>query len=143
MKSLEHSIEQMSQLLSELIQVATQLRDMSLQVISEEDLTPLQKHQENLLSQLESIDQQIQANYHHQLTTSTQEQFHNQLQIFQQLNQEFIQNLGNSHGLIQFELHRLEDKDGQDFSGFARLSKIPPPPDSSKAIEAEENEEGG
>lgn len=140
MTSLQSYIDQMNQLFTELIQVATQLRDMSLQVISEEDLAPLQKHQEELVSQLEKIDQNIESHYKHQLSLAMREQFHQQLQVFQQLNQEFIQNLNASHGLIQFELHRLEDED-QDFSHQARLNKISPSPDRSEAIESEEDEE--
>lgn len=140
MKSLEGYIEIMNQLLSELTQVATQLRDMSLQVISEEDLTPLQKRQEELLVEIEKNDRQLQQNFRHQLSGAVKEQFHNQLQTFQQLNQEFIQNLSTSHGLIQFELQRPEDKEGQDFSGYTRLNKISPSPDSTKAIESEEKE---
>ena len=38
MKSLKQHVEQMDQLLNELVQVATQLRDLSLKVISEEEL---------------------------------------------------------------------------------------------------------
>ncbi len=142
MTSFQSYVDQMNQLLNELIQVATQLRDMSLQVISEEDLAPLQKHQEDLLVRLENSDQQIQRNYPHQLDGTTQENFHHQLQIFQGLNQEFIQNLSASHGLIQFELRRLEEQGEQDFSQLSRLNKIPPSPDSSEAIEPKEEEEG-
>jgi hypothetical protein len=142
MKSLQYYIDHMNQLLSELIQIATQLRDMSFQVISEEDLAPLQKRQEELLTQLEDIDQQLQKNYRHQLSTAMEEQIHNQLQTFQQLNQEFIQNLSTSHGLIQFELHRFENQEGEDFSRFSRLKKISPSPKSSETIESEENKEG-
>src|SRR5208337_2920339 len=57
MKSQKQYVDQMDQLLSELVQVATQLRDMSLKVISEEELAPLQKHQEKLLEELESVDE--------------------------------------------------------------------------------------
>jgi hypothetical protein len=140
MKSLQDYVIQMNQLLGELIHVATQLRDMSLQVISEEDLAPLQKRQEDLLLQVENVDQQMQENYRHQLSVDGQEQIHNQLQTFQQLNQEFIENLSASHGLIQFELHRFEDQEGQDFSRLSRLKKIAPSPDSSETIESEEDE---
>lgn len=142
MKSLEGYTDRMNRLLNELTQVATQLRDMSLQVISEEDLAPLQKKQEELLIELESNDRQLQQNFRHQLSGALQEQFHHQLQIFQQLNQEFIQNLSTSHGLIQFELHHPEDNEGQDFSGYTRLNlnKIPSTPDSSEAVESEEKE---
>jgi hypothetical protein len=140
MKNLQHFIDQMNQLLNELIQVATQLRDMSLQVISEEDLAPLQKRQEELLAKLEDVDQQIQRDYRNQLPAAMQEQFHDQLQTFQQLNQEFIQNLSASHGLIQFELHRLEDAEGQDFSRLSRLKKASPEaPEETEMSEEEKN----
>ncbi len=140
MKSLEHYVDQMNLLLSELIQVATQLRDMSLQVISEEDLAPLQKRQEDLLVQLENVDQQIQTYYSNQMKSTEQERVHRKLQTFQQLNQEFIQNLNASHGLIQFELRRLEDEQDDFASRLTRLKKTSPSPDSSEAIESEENE---
>lgn len=138
MKSLQYYIDQMNQLLSELVQVATQLRDMSLQVISQEDLAPLQKHQEELLNQLENADQQLQKYYRQQVEAVTRENFHQQLKVFQTLNQEFIQNLNTSHGLIQFELRRLEEE--VDLSRFSHSNKILPSPDSTKAIEAQEDE---
>jgi hypothetical protein len=46
-----------------------------------------------------------------------------------------MQNLNASHGLIQFELHRLEEKEEEDF-----LNKILPPPDSAKTIDDKEDE---
>jgi HD superfamily phosphohydrolase len=142
MKSLQHYVDHMNQLLKELIQVATQLRDMSFQVISEEDLEPLQKQQEDLLSQLEMTDQQIQGNYRDQIETKTQAYFHNQLEIFQQLNQEFVQNVNSSQGLIQFELRRLEGEVAEEdlASHLSRLKKTSSTPDSTEAIEPEENE---
>ena len=142
MKSLQYCVDRMNQLLTELIQVATQLRDMSFQVISEEDLEPLQKRQVDLLSQLESVDQQIQGNYRDQMAAAAQTYYHNQLQIFQQLNQEFIHNLNESHGLIQFELRRLEGEvEEEDFSShLSRLKKAPSAPDGAEAVETEENE---
>ena len=140
MESLQDYVDQMNHLLNELIQVATQLRDMSLQVISEEDLAPLQKRQEELMLQLEKADQQLQHDYRLQLSGGIQKQFHDQLQTFQQLNQEFIQNLGTSHGLIQFELQRIEDLESQDFSRLSRLNKMSPSPDGSEAVDSEEKE---
>lgn len=141
MKSLQHYVDQMNGLLGELIQIATQLRNMSFQVISEEDLAPLQKRQEDLLTQLEKIDQQLQTHYRHQVESSVQEHFHHELQRFQQLNQEFIQNLNASHGLIQFELRHLQEE-GEDFSSYlSRLKKRTSAPDRSKTVESEEDEE--
>lgn len=110
MKALEQHIQQMNQLLQELIQVATTLRDVSLQVISEEELAPLQKRQEEILSELEKIDHQLQQQHARQIPAAVQENFHNQLEKFQQLNQEYVQNVNNSHGLIQFELRRLSEE---------------------------------
>lgn len=142
MKSLKQHVEHMDQLLNELVQVATQLRDLSLKVISEEELAPLQMHQEELLAKLESVDQKIKGNYPHETDAAVQEKIHRQLQTFQQLNQEYIQNLNASHGLIQFELHRINDDGDEDFSVLSRLNKIiPSSPDSSKAIKAKESEE--
>ena len=135
MKSLQQCLDQMSQLMNELIQIATKLRDASQQVISEEELAPLQKRQDDLLLQLEEADKELQAHYGFQIDAATKEAYHNQLQIFQRLNQEFMQNLNASHGLIQFELHRLEDQEEEDFS-----NKMPSSPDSTKTIDAKEDE---
>jgi hypothetical protein len=142
MKSLQFYVDRMNQLLAELIQVATQLRDMSIQVISEEDLEPLQKQQEDVLSQLEMTDQQIQGNYRDQIEAKTQAYFHNQLEIFQKLNQEFVQNVNSSQGLIQFELRRLEGEVAEEdlASHLSRLKKTSSTPDGTEAIEPEENE---
>lgn len=140
MKSLQQNVDQMNALLSELIQVAKQLRDMSLQVVSEEELAPFQKIQEDLLAKIENIDHDIQWTYRNQISSSIQEGFHAQLQTFQQLNQEYIQNMGSSHGLIQFELHRMEDQEEQDFSQLSRLNKSSLSPNSTPAVEAEESE---
>lgn len=142
MKSQKQYVEQMDQLLSELVQVATQLRDMSLKVISEEELAPLQKHQEKLLGELESVDEKIKGNYPPQIEASIKEKVHLQLQKFQQLNQEFIQNLNASKGLIQFDLHRLKADEEEDFSRLIHLNKMTPSPNRSKAIKAKESEEG-
>jgi hypothetical protein len=142
MKSLQFFIDQTHKLLNELIQVATQLRDMSKQVISEENLSLLQKKQDDLLGQIERIDQQMQRDYPQQVSSKMEEQLHEKLQTFQQINQEFIQNLGASHGLIQFELCRLgKEQEGEDFAQLKRLNKIFPSPNSSKTIEPEENKE--
>jgi hypothetical protein len=137
MKSLHYFLDQMNQLLNELIQVATQLRDMSFQVISEEDLAPLQKRQEELLSRLENVDQQLQENYQHQIDGAMKENFHRQLQTFQKLNQEFIQNLNASHGVIQFELRRLQEGDEDYTSRISRLKRTLPSLEESEDKEEE------
>lgn len=114
----------MDQLLTELIQVATELRDMSLKVISEEELAPLQKHQENLLEELEKVDQKIKGDYPNRLEPAIQEKVHKQLEKFQRLNREFIDNINASHSLIQFDLHRVKEEEEEDFSRLLRLNKL-------------------
>lgn len=128
MKSLKHYMDRMDHLMDELVQVATQLRDMSLKVISEEELAPLQKHQEGLLAELEEVDQKIRANYPHLVDAALQEKVQTQLHLFQRLNQEYIKNLSASRGLIQFEMKRLKD----DEKGELRLSKFPLSENSKK-----------
>jgi hypothetical protein len=76
MKSLQQCLDQMSQLMDELIQIATKLRDASQQVISEEELAPLQKRQDDLLSQLEDVDKELQVHYGFQIDASTIETYH-------------------------------------------------------------------
>lgn len=141
MKSLQNYVDEMNQVARELIEIATNLRNMSLQVISEEDVAPLQLRQEILLAQLEEIDQKIHKNYRNQLSAAMQDEFHKQMKIFQELNQEYIQNMSTSHGLIQFELQRIENQDEQDFSHLTRLNKSSSSPNGSQAIESEEDEE--
>src|SRR5262249_19126981 len=102
MDSLKQYIDQMHQLLDQLIETAKNLRDASKRVFSEEELAPLQKHQEDVLHHLEQIDQALHRFGEAEIPAATHEQFHAKLIQFQELNQEFINNLNNSHGLIQF-----------------------------------------
>lgn len=106
MESLAHYLEQMDLLLAKLVDVAAQLRDMSLQTISEKEVAPLQKKQDMLLAELETIDQQLHQQYGEEFKKHPHSNIHDQLEKFQQLNKEFIANLSARHGLIQFELDR-------------------------------------
>ncbi len=121
MKSLQHYIAQMMQLLTDLVQNAEKLRDVSRQVISEEELSPLQKHQQELLGQLEQTDSIMQKYYPNQIDSATHQLFHEKLHAFHLLNQEFIQNLNASHGLIQFELRHLRGNERED-----EIQDLPP-----------------
>jgi hypothetical protein len=135
MKSVESFVEQMNQVLEELVQVATQLRQVSLQVIAEDELAPLQHRQEELLVELEKTDHHLQRYYTHQIDAKTQEHFHQQLQKFQQLNEEFLHNLATSHGLIQFELRRLQEGDLPDWSHLNKMSSASDTPQTPDAEE--------
>jgi hypothetical protein len=107
MKSLHYGISLMSQSLEELVDTAKKLRDFSLQVGSEEELASLQNKQSHLLRELEVIDQDLHANYPGQIDPTTHDLFHQKLQEFQKYNHEYIENLKQRHGLIQFELKYL------------------------------------
>ncbi|CUI17498.1 hypothetical protein PNK_1893 [Candidatus Protochlamydia naegleriophila] len=143
MKSLQYYIEQMTQLLADLVQNAQKLRDVSLQVISEEELSPLQKHQQELLGKLEQADSSMQRYYPNQLDSTTHQLFHNQLHAFHLLNQEFIQNLNASHGLIQFELRHLRGNEGeneiQDLPPMIHLNKVLPSPSGTQTVDAQKS----
>ncbi len=129
MDSEQDYFNHIKNLLKELIQVATQLRDASIQVIAEEEMAELQNRQEALLKQLEQLDAEMRAAFGHQLDKSMQQLIHEKLSTFQKLNQEFVDNLNSSHGLIQFELRRIEDE--HDFSLLRHL-KSPAPAKAKK-----------
>lgn len=110
MKPLINYVDQMKHLAYDLVEVATKLRDLSLNVVSEEDLLSLQSRQGEILKELETTDQEIRLHYREQLDESVKTEIDQQLAKFQELNREFIKNLNSSHGLIQFELHRRDDE---------------------------------
>lgn len=119
MNSEQDYFNHIKNLLKELIQVATQLRDASIQVLAEKEMAELQNRQEELLKQLEQLDAEMRETFGHQLDKSMQQLVHEKLSTFQKLNQEFVDNLNSSHGLIQFELRRIEDE--HDFSLLRHL----------------------
>ena len=100
-------------LLDQLVENAAELEKISEQVISEEQLIPLQRRQEELIKQLSQLD----ADYHIQFlnakgkTSPIRESIHNKLASFQKLNTLFIQNLSDSHGLIHFDNHEFKRKE--------------------------------
>lgn len=141
MKSLQNYIDQIKLLTNDLILVATKLRNMSLQVVSEEELTVQQQREEELLMQIEKIDEEIQKNYKDQLSPEFKKEFHEKLLTFQELNQEYIQNLKASHGLIQFELQRLKHPEARQLPQLSSLKKTLSSPNGSQAIKSQENKE--
>lgn len=141
MKSLNQLIKQANNLLDELIQTAKKLKVASQQSVSEEELDSLQKKQEDLLIQFEGIDQDLQQYNFFEISEAVHQQFHIKLQEFQTLNQEFIETLQASHGLIQFELRQLKEENPEGFfSPLRRLQKISFTPRRSQTIKPEEDE---
>lgn len=113
MESLPYYIDQMNVLLDELIQTARDLRNLSNQVASEEELMDLQKKQDALMIKLEEADRNIQTHYASEMTEAMHQKLHKKAKEFQALNQEFIQNYSSTHGLIQFELRQAHEREEQ------------------------------
>lgn len=138
MKSFQQNLQQMHKLLDELIQCSKKLKDLSFQVISEEELDPLQKHQEELLLKIEALDQELHQHHSKEFTEKVHAELHQKLKTFQELNKAFIENLRTSHGLIQFELRRLKEEgiDEEKMSAFLhRYSQnIPSAPSKPEAV---------
>lgn len=133
MKPLSYYLDQMNELLDHLIETAKALRDLSLQVVSEEELTAHQKRQKELLVKIEDVDQTLEAHFWNQIDDEQHSRFHKKLHTFQTLNQEFIQNLKESHGLIQFELSHLHaEEENEQFA--SQLNKFTPPPKSNQTV---------
>lgn len=145
MTSLKRLISQMNERLDELIATAKELRDASQRAVSEEELIPLQKRQETLLTELETIDQQLQTYAASDIESTIHEQFHAKLEEFQNINQEFVNALKSSYGLIQFDLHKLKEEplDEEFFAALQRLHKMSLAPRRSQAIKSKKNKKSG
>jgi hypothetical protein len=141
MKNMQQSISHMNQLLDDLVETSTIMRDVSMQVISEEELAPLQKKQQLLLRELENFDEALQKNYPGQINESTHTHFHERLADFQRLNKEFIQNLNQSHGLIQFDLEYLSNETNGEIPSLSFLHKVTTTPNATETVEAKKNKE--
>lgn len=121
-------------LLDQLIETAKALRDLSMQVVSEEELTLLQKKQKVLLVELESADQTIDVHFWNEMEEKDHRILHAKVHTFQTLNQEFIHNLKESHGLIQFELSHLPGQEEEIEQFSQQLNKITSSPNRAKTI---------
>lgn len=94
-------LEQMDQLLDQLIQVAETMQTLSQQVVSETELLPLQKRQEELVAELTHLD----ATYHKAKPQPSplRKKIGDKLIQFQTLNKAFIENLKGEKKLIEVE----------------------------------------
>lgn len=123
MRSLHYGISQMTHSLEELVETAKKLRDCSLQVGSEEELAALQSKQADLLRELERLDHDLNGNFPGQIDHDTQELFHQRLLEFQTYNHEYIENLKQRHGLIQFDLEYLAHETTGEIPSLSILHK--------------------
>lgn len=97
---------EMDQILDELIKTAERLRDLSIQVFEEEELVKLQQTQEKMVTKLLSLDEAFQTAYkEHPVKKESpiRAQIDKKIDEFQRLNAAFIENVKESHGILQFE----------------------------------------
>lgn len=103
MESLMQLVEKMYHLLDDLIKIANKIKSLSEKVVLEEELKPLQASQNDLLDQLVVLQTELQSYDPSLISSEIHAQFHKKLEEFQKLNQEFINNIKNSQGIIQFD----------------------------------------
>ena len=88
----------------------------------------LRREAEHFLQELEILDKSLQESYPGEIDKATRNHFHQRLIDFQKFNQEYIQNLNQSHGLIQFEFNHLSDEMKGELPPLSFLRKATPLP---------------
>ncbi|KAF3362406.1 hypothetical protein PHSC3_001003 [Chlamydiales bacterium STE3] len=105
MHSARFMLQKINGLLDELIDVATALEKLSLEVKSEEEINTLQLKQEQIINELLQLDEHLHGDFpeleHEKL--KEKELIRSKMAKFQKLNDSFIDNLENGSGLINFE----------------------------------------
>ena len=104
MLALSYYLSEIHKNFDQLIIGAENLVFLTLYGFAEKEIASYQLQQKKILTQIEELNQVIEANFKNQLDESDQQQLHHKIRIFQELNKEFIQNLKKNHGLIEFEL---------------------------------------
>lgn len=100
-------------LLDDLVKNALELEKASFQVISEEEIAPLQSKQEKLVSEIKTVDAELTKSLGKndlEKDLPARKSIHDKLAKFHELNAHFIDNLSNSHGLIKFEIEKIKKK---------------------------------
>ncbi len=107
----EHALlKKIDSLLDDLVKTAINLEKATFQVISEEEIAPLQSKQEELVSEIKSIDAQLTKSGDKKAIeqdSKVRKSIHDKLAKFHELNSHFIDNLSSSHGLIRFEIDKI------------------------------------
>lgn len=97
---------EIEKILDRVIKTAERLKEISRQVVAEEELAPLQTAQEQLVKELRHMDAAFQKIYKQageKTISPARERIEKKLEYFQTLNAGFIDNLSSSHGLIKFD----------------------------------------
>lgn len=99
-------LNEMNGILDQLIENAQKLNELSLQVIAEDEITPLQEQQQELLSALVELDNTFHrggAGLSKKKTSPLRMAIDEKIETFQCLNSSFVEKIMNTHGLIQFK----------------------------------------
>lgn len=101
---MNDKLKKMELILDELIANAERLNEISLQVISKDELKPLQEKQEVLVKNLVDVEEAFRGTLAevHSSDEEARKRIRSKLTQFEKLNESFIENLKSSHGLIRF-----------------------------------------
>jgi hypothetical protein len=114
MSDLEQTVQEMEGILDQLIETAERMQEISRQVIVESELASLQETEQKLIDRLMHLDEFYRktfASLPDPLIQKFQGTLEKKLTHFQQLNSNFIENISASHGLLQFQAKKPQDKD--------------------------------
>lgn len=107
MPTPEKILKEMDAILNELLATAEKLQNISTQVISKQELDSLQRAQTEMVKKLIELDNSFKhayANKETQLTEKNKElrnSIERKLTRFEELNAHFIENLSNTHSLLE------------------------------------------
>lgn len=111
MPTPEEILVQMENILDQVIKTAERLKDISRSVVSEEELAPLQRSQEELVDRLMKMDEAFKKAYKGKGAVSPlRAKIEKKLEYFQKLNASFIENLSSGQGVIQFDNKSKKNK---------------------------------
>lgn len=110
-KEQDSMLSEIESALDHLLENAKHLNEISTQVISGEELKEFQSKQDHLLQKLSSLDQKFQQKFnssYNDVKSPITKKIQEKLRLFQKYNQELIQNISSSKGLIQFEKAKIK-----------------------------------
>lgn len=96
----ENIFYEMESLIDSLIKVAKELKEISFQVVSSEQVAGLQKEQQMLLKKLAVIEKELLKEP--SSDEKAKKRIQKKLALFESLNKDFIANLNKTHSVINF-----------------------------------------
>lgn len=104
--ALDQKLKHMESLIDQLVSNAEEMKEISKQVISKDELKPLQHNQEDLVRQINDLEHSIKGlmkDVKNVEELPVHKRITQKLQQFSKLNAAFIENVKAAHGLIHFE----------------------------------------